>query len=126
MQPAKTIHFKGMNFATGIAGSLTAKIVIILGLLITVGGGIFWYISIRTDEKNLMDNTITFMSSFSEVVKKSVRNDMLPYRREDIQRTLESIGASESIAKVQIFDAKGMIFYSSDREGIGHRADHDS
>ncbi len=123
---ARNIQFKGANFIKGIAGSLTAKIVIILGLLITVGGGSFWYISIKTEEKNLMDNTITFMSSFSEVVKKSVRNDMLLYRREDIQRTLESIGASESIAKVQIFDAKGMIFYSSDREGIGHRADRNS
>jgi two-component system NtrC family sensor kinase len=115
-----------MNVLKSITGSLTAKMVIILGLLITVGGSIFWYISIENDKKNLMDNTITFVSSFSEVVKKSVRNDMLLFQREDIQRTLESIGASESIAKVQIFDAKGVIFYSSDRGGIGQRVTHDS
>ncbi|MDH4231822.1 MAG: sensor histidine kinase [Nitrospirota bacterium] len=115
-----------MNVFKSIAASLPAKMVIILGLLITVGGSIFWYISIRTDEKNLMDNAITFVSSFSEVVKKSVRDDMLHFQRADIQRTLESIGDSESIAKVQIFDAKGVIFYSSDRKGIGQRVDHDS
>jgi len=115
-----------MHTVKHITESLTVKIVLILGILITVGGGIFWYISIKTDEKNLMDNTITFMASFSEVVKKSVRNDMLLYRREDIQRTLESIGASESIAKVRIFDAKGVIFYSSNTRDIGHRVERDT
>ncbi len=115
-----------MNVFKSITGSLTAKMVIILGLLITFGGSIFWHISIENDKKNLMDNTITFVSSFSEVVKKSVRDDMLHFRPKDIQRTLESIGASESIEKVQIFDAKGVIFYSSDRADIGRRADHES
>jgi hypothetical protein len=52
-------------------------------------GSIFWYISIENDKKNLMDNTITFVSSFSEVVKKSVRNDMLLFSGKT-SRTLES------------------------------------
>ncbi len=115
-----------MKIITRIRESLTAKLVLILGVLITATGVTSWYLSVQSDKKNLMENTVAFVSSFSEVVKRSVRNDMLLFEREDIQRTLESIGASESIAKVQIFDAKGVVFYSSDRAGIGHRVERNS
>jgi signal transduction histidine kinase len=108
-----------LNFLNRVRTSLTGKLVLVLGLLIIIGSGIFWYISITTDKKNLMENTTTFISSFSEVVKKSIRYDMLLFKREDIQRTLESIGASESIKSVRVFDSKGVIHYSSDRKDIG-------
>lgn len=112
-----------MQIVRRVRGSLTAKIVIVLGTLIIVGGSTFWYVSIQNNRRNLMDNTITFVSSFSEIVRKSIRNDMLRFQRGDIQSTIESIGASKSIAKVQVLDAKGVIFHSSDREEIGRRVD---
>jgi two-component system NtrC family sensor kinase len=102
-----------------VTESLTAKLVVVLGLLILLGSGVFWYISIRTEKKNLMDNTVAFVSSFSETVKRSVRHDMLRFERDDIQRILESIGGSESIEKVSIFDSKGIIFYSSEKGEVG-------
>jgi two-component system NtrC family sensor kinase len=109
------------NLFGRITGSLTGKLVVVLGLLILVGSGIFWDITVRTDKKHLMDNTVAFVSSFSEVMKKSVRSDMLFFNREAIQRTVESMGQAESIKKVRIFDSKGVIFYSSDNAEIGRR-----
>lgn len=109
-----------------IGGSLTAKIVVTLGVMIMVGGSAFWYVSVKNDEKNLMENTIGLVSSFSEVVKKSMRNDMLLFHRENIQKTLESVVAPETIAKVQILDARGVIRYSSDNGTLGHRIEYDS
>jgi two-component system NtrC family sensor kinase len=102
-----------------VTESLTGKLVLVLGLLILLGSGSFWYMSIRAEKKNLMDNTAAFVSSFSETVKRSVRHDMLMFQREDIQRIIESIGASESIEKVSIFDSKGVIFYSSEKGEVG-------
>ncbi|MBI5632336.1 MAG: HAMP domain-containing histidine kinase [Nitrospirae bacterium] len=109
-----------------IGGSLTAKIAVTLGALIAVGGSAFWYVSVQNDRANLMENTIAFVSSFSEVVKKSIRNDMLHEHRGNIQKTLESVGASETIARVQILDAGGIIAYSSDKRELGQRVGHDS
>ncbi|MHB8882718.1 MAG: sensor histidine kinase [Thermodesulfovibrionales bacterium] len=106
--------------------SLTAKIVLTLGALVIAGGSAFWYISVHNDRKNLMENTLGFVSSFSEVVKKSIRNDMLLFHRENIQRTLESVGSSEAISKVQILDSRGVIVNSSDRGEIGLRVGKDS
>ncbi len=102
-----------------ISGSLTGKLVVVLGALILVGSVVFWYTSIRADKKHLMDNAVAFISSFSEVMKRSVRDDMLHFNREDLQRTLESIGDAESIEKVRIMDGRGVIFYSSDKSEIG-------
>jgi len=109
-----------------IGGSLTAKIVVTLGVMIMAGGSAFWYVSVQNDRKNLMENTIGFVSSFSEVVKKSIRNDMLLFQRRNIQKTLESVGASKAIAKVQVLDARGIVTYSSDKTDIGHRVERDS
>jgi len=106
-----------------ITESLTGKLVAVLGLLILVGGAAFWYTSIQTDKKNLMDNSVAFVSSFSEVLKRSVRDDMLLFHREGIQRTVESIGEAESIKKVRILDGMGVIFYSSEKGEVGQRVD---
>lgn len=114
------------NFFKRIAGSLTGKLVVVLGALILIGSAIFWYTSIQADKKHLMDNTVAFVSSFSEVMKKSVRSDMLLFQREDIQRTVESIGEAESIKKVRIFDGRGVIFHSSEKAEIGQRVEMSS
>jgi HAMP domain-containing protein len=114
------------NIFNRITGSLTVKLVVVLGLLILLGSSVFWYISIRTEKKNLMDNTVAFVSSFSETVKRSVRHDMLLFQRADIQRILESIGGSESIEKVSIFDSKGIIFYSSEKGEVGRSVERAS
>ncbi|NJD56328.1 MAG: HAMP domain-containing histidine kinase [Nitrospirae bacterium] len=112
----------GSRVLRRITASLTAKIVLLIGMLITAGGGAFWYISLQNDQKNLIDNTLTFVTSFSEVLKKSVRNDMLLARREDIQRTIEAIGATKSIADVKIYDTQGIICYSAVRSDLGRHA----
>jgi len=109
-----------------ISGSLALKIALIMGLLITGGGGVFWYTSLKNDRQNLLDTAITFVSSFAEVVKRSVRNDMLYSRRDDLQRTVETIAATATIKKVRIFSAGGVIAYSSTKEEIGQRFTPDS
>jgi two-component system NtrC family sensor kinase len=106
-----------------ITASLTGKLVTVLGLVILLGGSAFWYISIQTDRRNLMDNTVSFASSFSEMVKRSIRYDMLTFQMEGIQSTLESIGASKSVKRTRLFDGMGRVAYSSDRSEVGHTVD---
>src|SRR5208337_3122205 len=85
------------NYFDRITVSLFGKLVIIFGFLIVSGSGIFWYTASRTDKRDLMDNSVAFIASFSEMIYKSIKHDMISNRREDIRMALESIGASESI-----------------------------
>ncbi|MEJ2324250.1 MAG: ATP-binding protein [Nitrospirota bacterium] len=109
------------NFLRHIADSLTGKLVAVLGALILLGSAVFWYAYVREDKKHLMDNSVAFVASFSEVMKRSLRDDMLLFHREGIQRAVESIGGAESISKVMVLDGGGTIAYSSEKGEIGRR-----
>ena len=70
-----------------------------------------------------MDNSVAFIASFSEMIYRSIKHDMISNRRADIRMAIESISATESIKRVSLFNKNGIIRYSSDRRIIGIRAD---
>jgi two-component system NtrC family sensor kinase len=104
-----------------LSKSLAGKLVVLIGLLILAGSGLYWYVSIRTDRQDLMDNSVAFISAFSEMIDRSIRYDMLLNRKDHIQRALESISATESIRRVSLLSRDGKIHYSSDKSMIGRR-----
>jgi two-component system NtrC family sensor kinase len=115
-----------MNFPGSVKKSLAGKLVVAMGLLIFVGGSISWYWLISQNSKNLMSNAIQYTSSYSDLVKKSVRYSMLTFNRAPIQHTIESIASSEGIRRIRIFNSKGLVFYSSQRAAIGTLVDRTS
>lgn len=117
---------KSPGFISRLQESLTGKLVVVLGVVIFLGSGVFWYVSVRTDEKNLMDNALAFITSYSEVVKRSIRHDMMLFRRDDIQHIVASIGTSEAVTGVRVFDSAGKIAYSSEGDEKGRRVQKDS
>ena len=102
-----------------IPQSLAAKLILALGLLIVIGAGISWYTLIHTAQQNLMSDALRYAASYSDLVRRSTQHSMLTFHREAIQHTLESIGSREDIKRIRIFDAKGKIFYSSQKNYIG-------
>lgn len=109
-----------------LSKSLTAKLILTIGLLILFGGGISWYILINTERKNLTENAIRQLSSHSQLIKKATRYGMLTFHRESVQQTINNIAASEDIKRVRIFDSRGRIFYSSYADEIGKMVDRTS
>lgn len=115
-----------VNFPDSIRKSLAGKLIVAMGLLVFVGGGISWYWLISQNRKNLMSNAVEYTSSYSDLVKKSVRYSMLTFNRVPIQHTIEGIASSEGIRRIRIFDSKGKVFYSSRRAEIGTLVDRTS
>ncbi len=111
------------NFLTFISKSLAAKLIIALVTLIVIGGGASWYTLIRTDRTNLINEAVKDAVSYSELVKKSVRYDMLTFNRAAIQQTIDDLGSAKDVRGIRLFDGKGTIFYSSKREEIGRTVD---
>lgn len=101
------------------AGSLTGKLVTAICLLMIIGGSLAWYIFYRAERKDLLDNALSYTASLSELLKRSTRYDMLISERRGIQKTLEFIGASESIVKVRIFNTNGRVSFSSNPGDVG-------
>lgn len=106
-----------------ITTSLAGKLIIVIGILIIIGGGISWYTLINNGGKILINNTIQYTASFSELIKKSTRYGMLTFHRESIQQTIDSIGSTEDIKRIRIFDSKGKVFYSSHKDELGKQVD---
>jgi two-component system NtrC family sensor kinase len=115
-----------MNLPEAIKKSLAGKLIVAIGLLVFVGGGISWYWLISQNRKNLMSNAIAYTSSYSDMLRKSVRYNMLTFNRVPIQHTIESIASSQGIRRIRIFDSKGKVFYSSQRAEIGKLVDRTS
>jgi signal transduction histidine kinase len=84
------------------------------------------YIKVRTEKKQAMDTILASIVSSSELMKRSLRGDMLAVRMEGVQSTIESISTSESINAVQIIDHTGRISYSADKGDIGQMVEMES
>lgn len=105
--------------------SLTVKIMIAFVALALPLSGAFWYRSLLNEQRYLTASAADQAATFSELVRKSVRDGMLHDDREDVQRTVASIAGSESLRTVQIYDRYGTVVYSSLPGGVGHAATRD-
>ena len=103
--------------------SITAKLIIAIGLLIISGSMIFWYAILDKQEKYLTSIAIKNGFSFIEYIKKSNRYNMLHFLRDEIQETLQDISIAEGVEGVRIFDHTGRIFYSTFEEDIAKQID---
>ena len=113
-------------FLYRITRSLTGKLVIAISVLTVLGTSISLFTTMQTERKNSMADALSYTSTFAELMRKSIRYDMLTVRPDDIQETLEFFRTSESIEGVRILDHSGRIFYSSTIEEVGRSIDKTS
>jgi two-component system NtrC family sensor kinase len=90
------------------------------------GVGISWYTLIHTGRKNLVNEAVKDAASYSDLIKKSIRYEMLTFDREAIQRSIDELRSAKDIEGIKLFDDAGRIHYSSKREEIGLRIDRTS
>jgi signal transduction histidine kinase len=101
--------------------SLLAKIMTASAVLVLPLSGAFWYRSLRIEKRYLTASAADFAGSFAQLVRRSVRDDMLGNNREHVQRTIASITGSESLRAVRIYDRHGTVAFSSNSADVGRR-----
>lgn len=94
----RTIAFKVFLVIT-LAQALTL-------LLLTV-------ITIRVQEKNLMDNVRVSGQRVSDVIARSMRYSMLLNRREDVHEIVSSIGGHQEIEDIRIYNKQGEVVFGT-------------
>jgi len=99
--------------------SLTIKILVASAVVVLPLSGGFWYRSLQSEKRQLTASAIDFAGSFAELLRKSVHDDMLNNRREQVQRTIALLADSESLRTVRIYDRHGVVVFSSTPADIG-------
>ncbi len=99
--------------------SITGKLVIAISLFTILGTSLSLFTTIRAEKKNSMADALTYITSFSDLMRKSIRHDMMNVSPDDIQKTLEFFGTSDSIENVRILDHTGRISYASFQKEVG-------
>jgi signal transduction histidine kinase len=105
--------------------SLWVKITIASAILVLPLSGVFWYHSRKSERRLLIEGAASFAASFADLVRKSIREDMLRNDRDGVQRTVSSISSSESLRAVRIYDRFGTVAFSSSSVDVGRRVRRD-
>lgn len=113
-------------FAKKSIHSLSMKLIMGIGGLICVGSLSFWYTNIHTVEEETLKNTITHTNTYINLIKRSSYNSMLLNNVSAIQEMFESMTSDEGITHIRVFDLKGKIFFSSERNEVGTQLPNDS
>ena len=99
------------------------KLILFVGSILIIALGIFTFVSINSQKKQLIGEVLKGASRISETVKRSTRYDMLKYESEAVHNIIETIGEQEGIEKIRIFNKEGKIMFSTDKKDIGSMVD---
>lgn len=106
--------------------SIAAKLIIATGLLILILSSLFWYATLKKQEKDIMSIAVKYGASFVDFVEESTRRSMLTLDQEQTQQLLLTLITPEGVQRVRIFNHKGKVAFSSNKEGVGKAVDRDS
>jgi two-component system NtrC family sensor kinase len=106
--------------------SIAAKLIIATGLLIVILSFIFWFATLKKQEKDIMSIAVKYGGSFVSFAEESTRHSMLTQDKAQTQKILENLSTPEGVQRVRIFDHKGNVAFSSKQEGVGKAVDRDS
>jgi two-component system NtrC family sensor kinase len=102
---------------------ISYKLIVAVGSVAFVIIGIFAYVTLKAQQKQLIGELRLSANQLSETVKSSTRYDMLLNQRESVHRIITTIGRQEGIQKVRIFNKEGAIIVSTDPADVGQMVD---
>jgi two-component system NtrC family sensor kinase len=100
-------------------GSLKAKIILSVIIVVVVIEGLFLYLNIRSLSRQILNKTEEEAFNLSETIRLSIRNAMIKDRRDEYQRIIDDVAERKGITEVRIFNKQGEITVSSDKEKVG-------
>jgi two-component system NtrC family sensor kinase len=106
--------------------SIAAKLIIATGLLIVILSFLFWFATLKKQEKDVLSIAVKYGGSFVDFAKESTRHSMLTMDTEQTQLILQNLSTPEGVQRVRIFNHKGKVAFSSKQEGVGGAVDQNT
>ena len=104
-------------------GKIGFKLILAVGISITIIISIFAFVTIQSQSEILLAEIEHNNSQLGETVKSSTKFDMLLNNRDHLHKIINSIGNDPSILDVRVFNKEGSVIYSSDPDQIGLMVD---
>ena len=102
-----------------IRDSLTAKIILFVGIVITVVIGTSAYIIVKLQTEELLERAKRDGIYTNHLINQYINQVMLTGNREEINNFFFDVGRSGEIRHIFLFDEFGRIVFSSDKREIG-------
>ncbi len=106
--------------------SIAAKLIIATGLLIVIVSFIFWYATLKKQEKDIMSIALKYGDSFVNFAKENTYHSMPNHQHKRTQRVLENLSTPEGVQRLRIYDHKGKILFCSYKKSVGTIIDKSS
>ena len=87
--------------------------------LIAVAFGTYAVLNVRSASAQWDDSAHQWARRFSDVIRQSAHHSMLLNRKEDIDHIVATVASAPGIEHVRIYDCRGRIAFSANREEIG-------
>jgi two-component system, NtrC family, sensor kinase len=109
-----------------ISGSLKLKVGVYLVLALTVAVVLFTYLVIRSNQKELLAQSINHAAQLSGVIVNSTKDAMQHNRPGDVARIIKDVGDLENIDRVRILSKDGRVIHSTHAEEEGAMIDQEA
>jgi len=103
--------------------SIGVKLILVVGFILVLFIGIFAYVNIASQKKQLIGEVMRGAIRISETVRRSTRYDMLRNLSDDVHQIIETIGQQEGLEKIRVFNKEGKMMFSTDKNEIGKMVD---
>jgi two-component system NtrC family sensor kinase len=114
---------KIFNKAVGLTNSLGVKFFLLLVVLLMLSFGIVTYVNIYFFTDLYREDIVSNAVQVSNLIKRATYNSMLNNRREDLTKTILSIGSDKVFEGIRIYNKTGEIAFSDRLEERGQVAD---
>jgi two-component system NtrC family sensor kinase len=96
---------------------LAVRLIVSLTILIIVAEGISGYYSIKTQERQLLDEMIVGADQLSKAITSATWHAMLADHRDDAYNMMETIALKQGIRMIRIFNKEGRVMFSTSIAG---------
>jgi two-component system, NtrC family, sensor kinase len=95
---------------------LAAKLILSLTMIVVVAEGIFGFINLRSQERQLLDSMVVGADQLSRSITSATWHAMLADRRDAAYQTMQTIAAKQGIDRIRIFNKEGRVMFSTAKE----------
>ena len=102
---------------------LSVQVTAVITIATAIGGGLFLWLVLRSQERLLMEQTVRQAAFFSDTLLNSLQRHMLRNERSDLDATLTAVVKQPRMTELRLFDATGRTAFSNRASEIGRVAD---
>ena len=106
-----------------VKNSLNGKLICSIGIILVVTTSFFGYTAMWLQKRQLSDQIHNQGIFVSSVIQKTIWQAMLHCDIPTIQRVIDEVVKQHEIYQINLYNAQGKIFVSSQSENIGHTVD---